>query len=155
MNGSQCLKVLLSLIEKGNMYMNEASPESHPSTPLFEASNTVRSILALVGFSRKTTDVGKENLESNNEILGQTDLANALSDFRSKIRKYSINSIQSKESQEDFPRTLLEECDKLRNEMAAKGLELLDHKVADEVESRWRWCIPKDDTSANTDTTSK
>ena len=140
LDGSKFLSEILEMVEFGNAYL--AEKREGPVEPMREALENIRFLLSLVGFSKKTTEIGL-NLVGGRDMSESSDryynAMNQLAFFRSGVRDSIINQNKEKDGK------ILQLCDEVRESMLQHGVELLDGK---EVEKdSWRFCLPKSTNS--------
>ena len=146
-NGPKCLKMIMKLIEQGNEYMElRPSTESYPLVPMAEATQRIREILRLVGFSRATYNAGLDMVNTKDIGSRITKLSDLFSQFRSRIRHNCLQTLRSRDSDKaskDIACEILQECDSVRQESTKIGLELLDGNSLSSNKSNWRWVESK------------
>ena len=107
-----------------------------------DALENIRFLLSLVGFSKKTTQIGL-NLVIGRGMSESSDgyynAINQLAFFRAGVRDSIINQKEEKDGK------ILQLCDEIRESMLQHGVELFDGK--DLKKDNWRFCLPKDTSS--------
>ena len=150
-DGSTFVEELVRISEMGNAYLNQ-SPEG-PVEPMKAVLGTLRDLLSLVGFSKKTTEVGLKyssgaSLHSSPIVGGESALVEELVRFRSAVRQAALKDAQSKSVISDSTQEILRLCDQARDTVFPTiGIELLDGKIDDEADN-WRFCLPRSQDNA-------
>eukprot|EP00934_Nitzschia_sp_Nitz4_P006701 Nitzschia sp. Nitz4//scaffold21_size171442//2009//3931//NITZ4_002136-RA/size171442-processed-gene-0.0-mRNA-1//1//CDS//3329542336//6691//frame0 len=140
LDGTKFFQQLMFLVEVGNMHISKA-PEGRPPEPLEAVVDSIRELLSLVGFTEKTTKVCKAALGASELGTSSSAVMDAIVKFRSDIRHAALEDVKSKEASEKV-KQILQWCDELRDSVLPKlGVQLLDGKAAEEVDS-WRPCLP-------------
>ena len=154
LDGASWLKIVLTLVDDGTDYINTTKPGKGPVEVLRTAVETLRRALALVGFSNVTVDAGKSSVQhtSSQIVGGEGALLDTFVEFREKVRRIALASVQGKHSSDSANTEILELCDSLRDEtLPSLGVELMDGKVAGMGDNGgasckgtgWQYCIPR------------
>lgn len=140
LHGAKFLEEIMKVVELGNKYL--AADQEGPIEPMKAALYNVRDLLALVGFSEKTTGIGLNTMDSDSSLVSgdQNAMVDELVSFRSGVRKIALESARAISPEEQMNR-MLQHCDETRESMLQKGVELLDSKDAETDD--WRFCLLK------------
>lgn len=148
LDGSMFVNAMVEIAEAGLFSIKNSDT---PSELVLTTSQTLRSMLALVGFSDRTCRIGvscQSSSTTSHVMGGEAAAVDALVAFRSQIRAIALQGSSTEASAKEKLRLLLEECDNLRNNsLPALGVELLDNKARDDQKSRWRYCLPRVESS--------
>jgi len=146
LDGASFVKELTKLADLGLAYVQAASiHKPRPGEPLRFAVETFRRQLDLVGFTSYTVNAGISNTLEH-ASSSNADLLDEIAAFRSAIRSATLNGIRSKDTMA-AAKEVLGLCDELRDDiLPSLGVELVDGKVANGVDSNraWRRCSPRD-----------
>lgn len=150
LDGSTFLSELLFIVNYGTKYIK--SKNIGPVEPMISCIADVRHLLRLVGFTKVTTEAGKQSdnfeLCSNSNKTRIDDLAKKLVQFRSKVRRIALEDRNTKENNEmsDGMKKILALSDELRDfDLPKVGIELIDSNNIDR-EDDWRLCLPNKKT---------
>ena len=158
LDGSTFLKELVLIAEYGMSHLGKnASSHSSvgPMEPVQAVVDIMRRMLALVGFSEKTTRVGMrehryhsyENDSSmGNVVGGEVALTDELVRFRSAVRKLALEDAHNKTASQNM-KEILALCDSLRDTaLPEMGIEVSDGKSDRDDEGvtkkQWQFCFP-------------
>ena len=147
LDGSEFLRQCLRIVDLGNHHMSLKL--KGPTEPMGTALSTLRGLLALVGFSDKTTKVGLSDgtvaaPDATNEVVGgERAVIDIMVKFRSAARHAALKNVKSGEATSGM-RQILDLCDHLRDfDLPKIGIELIDDDATEDNMDAWRTCLPK------------
>ena len=136
LDGSKFLSEITHVVEVGNNYL--AQTQEGPVEPIRDLLGNIRNLLSLVGFSKKTTDIGLDYDDDRDSTVVNEFAIEEFVSFRSSVRKAILNQ---EELLDEKDQSILKLCDQVRDSMLQHGIELLDGREINE--SGWRFCLPK------------
>merc|ERR1712150_93436 len=154
-DGSIYLRSILSIAECGNKYITSNKPGQHPIEALKLVIADLREHLSLVGFSDCTVRAGANNTNSSESSIagGEGAIVDEFWGFRTKLREAALAAIRNGErtAEHELSRTVLSICDDVRdNILPSIGVEMSDSN-----ETKWKFCIPRQDSSPSLPTVNK
>eukprot|EP00980_Cylindrotheca_fusiformis_P031751 scaffold26900_cov117-Cylindrotheca_fusiformis.AAC.1 len=139
LHGANFVKEIMKIVEHGNKYLSMV--QEGPIEPMTATLRTVRELLRLVGFSKKTTEIGLKIQDSESGSINGDNAALIAEfvSFRSKVRNLALKTLSDRPS-DDQTSKFLGLCDEVRASVQLNGVEIIDNKNADE--NGWRFCLP-------------
>lgn len=143
LHGANFVKEIMRLVESCNSYLSTV--QEGPTEAMKAALYNIRQLLALVGFSKHTTEIGlnssKAVSDSSTAVSAdQNTIVGEMVYFRSAVRRLALESALGAPQEEQMKR-MLHLCDEARKSMLQNGVKIVDSKSADSDD--WRFCLPR------------
>jgi len=154
MQGTKYAESLLRLSEAGSAHIRQNKAGAGTIVePVKAALQSIRSLLALVGFSELTVRAGLQSVTAGNGrgdesdsgsyiVGGETAVIEELVRFRAAVRTAALKDVKSKNATDNV-KAILMASDQLRDALSKIGLEIMDNKK--DVDAMWRFCAPAKD----------